>query len=86
MMSGIGGSTGMKRPCWPGSDQESGTLQPVKEKAMTVKELIKELQDLIKDDKKIADVQVRLDGDLEYPVKTVEVVWDRNQNDVVHIN
>jgi hypothetical protein len=53
---------------------------------MTVKELIKELQDLIKDDKKIADVQVRLDGDLEYPVKTVEVVWDRNQNDVVHIN
>jgi hypothetical protein len=86
MMRGIGGSIGMKRNFWQGSDRESGTLQPVKEKAMTVKELIKELQDLIKDDKKIADVQVRLDGDLEYPVKTVEVVWDRNQNDVVHIN
>ena len=53
---------------------------------MTVKQLIKRLQDLVQWDPNIVNAQVRLDGDLEYPVKTVEVVLDKNMNDVVHIN
>jgi len=52
---------------------------------MSTRELIDKLEEMIKKHPVLEYAEVRLDGDYEYPVKKVEIGYDKYMREVVHI-